>query len=179
PPVAILKVTDSQGTVLCEQGSANPCQPPTVVSGQQVVSPVDAFLMTDILSDNQARTLAFGPNSVLQLDRPAAVKTGTTNDFRDNLTLGYTPQLVTGVWIGNANNSEMRDISGVSGAGPIWHEFMTVAHRDLPVEQFIPPPRVRQFEVCADTGTMPSEACPARRQHWFAEDRPPLPPERE
>jgi hypothetical protein len=150
-----------------------------VVSGQQVVSAVDAFLITDILSDNAARALAFGPNSVLQLDRPAAVKTGTTNDFRDNLTMGYTPQLVTGVWIGNANNSEMRDISGVSGAGPIWSQFMTYAHSGQPVEQFIPPAGVRQFEVCVDTGTMPSEACPDRRQYWFAEDRPPLPADRD
>ncbi len=179
PPVAILKVTDSAGDVLCEQGSATPCQPAAVANGQQVVSPVDAFLITDVLSDNEARALAFGPNSVLQLDRPAAVKTGTTNDFRDNLTLGYTPQLVTGVWIGNADNSEMRDISGVSGAGPIWGEFMSYAHSGLPVEQFIPPAGVRQYETCADTGTMPSDACPERRQRWFAEDRPPLPQERD
>ena len=179
PPVAILKVTDSAGTVLCEQGTSTPCQPADVVSGQQVVSPVDAFLITDILSDNAARALAFGPNSVLQLDRPAAVKTGTTNDFRDNLTLGFTPQMVTGVWIGNANNSEMRDISGVSGAGPIWNQFMTYAHQGEPVEQFIPPAGVRQYEVCADTGTLPSEACPERRKYWFAEDRPPLPADRD
>jgi 1A family penicillin-binding protein len=181
PPVAILKVTTNAGEVICEQGSSTalPCQSATVVSDQQVVSAADAFLITDILSDNAARALAFGPNSVLQLDRPAAVKTGTTNDFRDNLTMGYTPQLVTGVWIGNANNSEMRDISGVSGAGPIWSQFMTYAHRDVPVEQFIPPAGVRQFEVCADTGTMPSQACPERRQQWFAEDRPPLPADRD
>jgi 1A family penicillin-binding protein len=174
PPVAILKVTDSAGDVLCEQGSATPCQPSSTNAGQQVINPVDAFLITDILSDNEARLPAFGPNSVLQLDRPAAVKTGTTNDYRDNLTLGYTPQLVTGVWVGNADNSAMRDISGVSGAGPIWSQFMAFAHKDQPVQQFIPPPGVRQYEVCADTGTMPSDACPERRQRWFAEDRPPL-----
>ncbi len=179
PPVAILKVTDSQGNVLCDQSAGIPCYPAGVVSGEQVVNPVDAFLITDILSDNEARASSFGTNSVLQLNRPAAVKTGTTNDFRDNLTLGYTPQLITGVWIGNANNSEMRDISGVSGAGPIWSEFMTYAHADQPVEQFIPPPGVRQFEICADTGTLPSEACPERRTRWFAEDRPPLPADRD
>ena len=183
PPVAILRVTDSNGNVLCEQGTSTPCQPSAVDSGQQigqqVVSAVDAFLITDVLSDNAARALAFGPNSVLQLDRPAAVKTGTTNDFRDNLTLGFTPQLVTGVWIGNANNSEMRDISGVSGAGPIWNQFMTYAHQDEPVEQFIPPAGVRQYEVCADTGTVPSDACPEKRKYWFAEDRPPLPADRD
>jgi penicillin-binding protein 1C len=181
PPVAILKITDSSGNVLCELGSATPCRPAGSDSdgGQQVISPVDAFLITDILRDNEARTPSFGPNSVLRLSRPAAVKTGTTNDFRDNLTLGYTPQLVTGVWIGNADNSPMRDISGVSGAGPIWNEFMTTALADAPVVDFTPPPGVRQFEVCADTGTRPSEACPERRTGWFAEDRPPLPPEQD
>ncbi len=177
PPATILKITDSAGNILCELGSATPCQPPTADAGQQVVSAVDAFLITDILRDNEARTPSFGPNSVLKLDHPAAVKTGTTNDFRDNLTLGYTPQLVTGVWIGNANNSEMRDISGVSGAGPIWNEFMTYALADAPVVDFTPPAGVRQVEVCADTGTRPSQACPERRAQWFAEDRSPLPSE--
>ena len=108
------------------------------------MNPVDAFLITDILSDNQARTPVFGASSVLQLaDRPAAVKTGTTNDFRDNLTIGYTPQLVTGVWVGNADNSPMQDVSGVAGAGPIWNQFMQIAHAGEPVAEFAPPPGVR------------------------------------
>ena len=180
PPIAILKITDSRGNVLCDLDAGQPCvTDPQVTRGQQVISAVDAFLITDVLSDNEARAPSFGINSVLRLDRPAAVKTGTTNDFRDNLTLGYTPQIATGVWIGNANYSEMRDITGISGAGPIWNQFMTVAHADLPVAEFTPPPGVRQVEVCADTGTQPSQACPDRRRHWFADDRPPLPPERD
>ncbi|MCC9075857.1 PBP1A family penicillin-binding protein [Litorilinea aerophila] len=176
PPVAILRITDSEGRVLCEMNSDRPCQP---ADAGQVVDPVDAFLITDILSDNEARSPTFGPNSVLRLNRPAAVKTGTTNDFRDNLTVGYTPQLVTGVWVGNSDNSPMRDISGVSGAGPIWNQFMTAALVNEPVQEFTPPPGVRRFEVCADTGTLPSPACPETRQYWFAEDRPPLPPEKD
>lgn len=179
PPVAIRKITDSQGNVICELGSAQPCQPPSAGGGEQVISAVDAFLITDILSDNEARSPAFGPNSVLRLDRPAAAKTGTTNDFRDNLTMGYTPQLVTGVWVGNTDYSEMRAISGVTGAGPIWNQFMLAAHAGEPVMEFTPPPGVRQVEVCADTGTIPSPACPERRVRWFAEDRPPLPPEKD
>ncbi len=174
PPVTILEIKDSSGRVLCAQESESPCQPQ---QGMAAVDPINAFLITDILSDNAARTPAFGPNSVLQLDRPAAVKTGTTNDIRDNLTVGYTPQLVTGVWVGNADNSPMRDISGVSGAGPIWNQFMTYALANQPVENFLPPPGVGRFEVCADTGTLPSEACPETRQHFFAEDRPPRPKE--
>lgn len=177
PPVTIRKITDGQGQTVCEQGTDKPCQD---AKGQQVVSAVDAFLLTDILSDNEARIPAFGPNSALTLaDRPVAAKTGTTNDYRDNLTMGFTPQLVTGVWVGNSNNTPMTNVSGVTGAGPIWHQFMTVAHQNEPVMQFTPPPGVRQFEVCADTGTLPSDACPEKRTRWFAEDRPPLPKEKD
>lgn len=177
PPVTIQKITDSAGVVVCEQNSDRPCQDAV---GQQVISAVDAFLVTDMLSDNEARILSFGSNSPLVLaDRPVAAKTGTTNDYRDNLTMGYTPQLVTGVWVGNSNNTPMQNVTGVTGAGPIWNEFMTVAHADEPVQNFQPPAGVRQFEVCADTGTMPSDACPERRVRWFAEDRPPLPKEKD
>ncbi|MCB0100345.1 MAG: hypothetical protein KDE46_31665, partial [Caldilineaceae bacterium] len=163
PPVTIQKITDAAGETVCEQGTDKPCQP-GVERAQQVVSPADAFLISDVLSDNEARTPVFGANSVLRLpDRLAAVKTGTTNDFRDNLTVGYTPQLVTGVWVGNADNSPMVNISGVAGAGPIWNQFMNAAHAGEPVLSFTPPAGVRQVEVCADTGTLPSDACPERR----------------
>lgn len=176
PPVSILEIRNGAGETLCKLESDQPCQPG---EPRQAVSPVDAFLVTDILRDNEARTPAFGPNSLLRLNRPAAVKTGTTNDFRDNLTVGYTPQLVTGVWVGNADNSPMRNISGVSGAGPIWNQFMTAALSDEPALEFTPPPGVRQVEVCGDTGARPSQACPERRQWWFADDRLPLPPEKD
>jgi 1A family penicillin-binding protein len=178
PPVTILKITYSDGRVFCEQGTASPCQADPN-SGEQVLSAVDAFLITSILSDNDARSPVFGQNSLLRLDRPAAAKTGTTNDFRDVLTMGYTPQLVTGVWVGNSDNSEMLNISGITGAAPIWNEFMRTALADQPAIDFTPPPGVRQWEVCADTGTQPSVACPEKRTLWFAEDRPPLPPEKD
>jgi len=181
PPVTIMRIVDGTGTVKCALDSqeVQPCQPNANV-GAQVISAVDAFLVTDILSDNNARAAVFGPNSLLQLGgRPVAAKTGTTNDFRDVLTLGYTPQLVTGVWVGNSNNAEMRNISGVSGAAPIWNEFMRAALADQPVLDFTPPPGVRQYEICADTGTLPSVACPQKQVHWFAEDRPPLPAEQD
>ena len=178
PPVTILKITYSDGRVFCEQGTASPCQADPS-SGEQVLSAVDAFLITSILSDNDARSPVFGQNSLLRLDRPAAAKTGTTNDFRDVLTMGYTPQLVTGVWVGNSDNSEMLNISGITGAAPIWNEFMRTALADQPALDFTPPPGVRQWEVCADTGTQPSVACPEKRTLWFAEDRPPLPPEKD
>lgn len=177
PPVTIRQITDSQGNVLCEQGTARPCQD---AQGQQVISPVDAFLITDVLSDNDARVPSFGPNSALHLpDRPVAAKTGTTNDYRDNWTMGYTPQLVTGVWVGNSDNTPMRNVSGVTGAGPIWNQFMRTALAKEAPAGFTPPAGVRQVEICADTGALPSDACPARQTHWFADDRLPLPKEKD
>jgi membrane peptidoglycan carboxypeptidase len=123
PPVTIMKITDGSGNVVCEQNTERPCQDAT---GQQAISPVDAFLITDILSDNEARVLAFGSNSPLVLaDRPVAAKTGTTNDYRDNLTMGYTPQLVTGVWVGNSNNTPMHQRDRRGGRRPDLEQFMT------------------------------------------------------
>ncbi|MFN8440762.1 MAG: transglycosylase domain-containing protein [Caldilineaceae bacterium] len=90
----------------------------------QAISPQSAFLISDILSDNTARTPAFGSNSPLHLSRPAAAKTGTTTDFKDNWTIGFTRFLVAGVWAGNNDGQPMRNTSGVTGAAPIWNAFM-------------------------------------------------------
>lgn len=114
-PTAVLAAADAQGRRVA--GLAPP--PP-----QQVVSPAAAFLVTDILSDNAARTPAFGANSPLRLSRPAAAKTGTTSDWRDNWTVGYTRFLVAGVWAGNNDGRPMRHTTGLTGAAPIWRDFM-------------------------------------------------------
>ncbi|MEM7344770.1 MAG: PBP1A family penicillin-binding protein, partial [Chloroflexota bacterium] len=143
-------------------------------SSQRVISEQHAYLMTHILADNEARSRSFGQNSALKLSRPAAAKTGTTNDFRDNLVLGYTPDMVVGVWVGNADYTPMEGTTGLSGAGPIWHDFMEDAHEGLPVRDFIRPDGIVEHEVCADSGTFPSEVCPKRRTEIFAEDQPPL-----
>jgi penicillin-binding protein 1C len=118
-PTGVLSITDSLG----RQVSVG--EPTTAA---QVVSPAAAFLVSDILSDNQARTPAFGSESPLRLSRSAAAKTGTTSDWRDNWTIGYTPHLVTGVWAGNSDGSPMKQTSGLTGAAPIWHDFMEAAH---------------------------------------------------
>ncbi len=115
PPVSITKIVDYSGNVVYEY------KPP---AGDQVIRPEHAYLISSILSDNDARTPAFGLNSVLNLPFQAAVKTGTTNDFRDNWTLGYTPDLVVGVWIGNADYTPMVHSTGVTGAAPIWAQFL-------------------------------------------------------
>ena len=168
PSVAILSVADSFGRVIDEY------RPP---EGTPVLRPEHAYLMTDILADNQAREPAFGPNSPLNLSRPAAAKTGTTNDFHDNWTVGYTPDIVVGVWVGNADNSPMQGVSGLRGAGPIWHNVMERALEGMPVRDFIRPPTIVEMEICADSGASPTELCPRRTTEIFAPDQPPPGPE--
>ncbi len=98
--------------------------------GVQVISPESAYLITHILSDNVARQPEFGANSPLHLSRPAAAKTGTTTDWRDNWTEGFTRYLVAGVWAGNSNGNPMRNVTGVTGAAPIWNTFMEAVMAD-------------------------------------------------
>ncbi len=166
-PTTIAKITDSFGREI------EPFRP----TPRQVVRPEHAYLLTHILADNEARRPAFGLDSPLHLDRPAAAKTGTTNDFRDNWTIGYTPDLVTGVWVGNADNEAMLDVGGITGAAPIWHDFMTQAHADRPPHDFRRPRTIVEMEICADSGTRPGELCPERRMEIFFEEQPPPGPE--
>ena len=136
-----------------------------------------AWLISDILSDNQARTPAFGRNSVLRLDRTAAVKTGTTNNFHDIWTVGYTPDLVVGVWVGNATNEAMSNVTGVSGAGPIWHQVMRAFLAGEPDQPFVQPPGLVQVELCRLSGLLPTAACPYRVWEWFLAGTQPVTPD--
>lgn len=168
-PVTISKIVDRQGNVVFEY------KPP---SGQQVVRPEHAFLISSILADNQARAPMFGTNSVLALPFPAAAKTGTTNDYRDNWTLGYTPDLAVGVWIGNADYTPMQSTTGVTGAAPIWASFMQAAVPQVSggnPTPFSKPAGVIERVICAISGTEPSQWCPEQRSEFFAADQPPLP----
>ncbi|MCB0229259.1 MAG: penicillin-binding protein, partial [Anaerolineae bacterium] len=125
-PTTILCVLDATGSVLerlevpdlpaaCRDAPVNASSLIQQPQQQRAASAQHAYLLTDILKDNEARTPTFGANSSLVLDRPAAVKTGTTNDVRDIWTVGYTPQLVTGVWVGNADGSPMNPrLSGIA-----------------------------------------------------------------
>ena len=172
PPVAILKIVDFQGNTVYEY------QPP-VDGGEQVIRPEHAFLISSILSDNQARSWMFGPNSLLNLPFPAAAKTGTTNDFRDNWTMGYTPDLVTGVWVGNADYTPMVNTTGLSGAAPIWSAFMQFAEPIVSKNNPTPfniPPGIMDRIICVTSGTEPSQWCQGgQRSEYFASDQPPLP----
>ncbi len=131
-PAVILRIEDNKGKVL-EEYKDEPVQ---------VLDPEIARLITDIISDNAARAPVFGSRSSLFFpDRPVAAKTGTTNEFRDGWTLGYTPSLVAGLWAGNNDNTPMKQEPGVYVAAPIWRAFMERAFEklNLPVETFTPP----------------------------------------
>jgi penicillin-binding protein 1C len=104
-------------------GLGRPIQPPQRAVSQ-AISPATAWQVTDILADNGARAPAFGVNNPLRLSQPAAAKTGTTTDWRDNWTVGFTRYLVAGVWAGNSDGRPMRNTSGLTGAAPIWNDFM-------------------------------------------------------
>jgi hypothetical protein len=168
PPVAILKITDFKGQIIDEY------QP----VGEQVIRAEHAYLISSILSDNNARSWMFGPNSLLNLSFQVAAKTGTTNDFRDNWTLGYTPDLVSGVWVGNADYTPMVSTSGLSGAAPVWSEFMQYA---VPYvtggnpRPFTRPPGITDRVVCSLSGTEPSKWCKGQYTEIYASDQPPLP----
>lgn len=157
-PVAILRVEDTQGNILREW------RPET---GRWVLDERVAYLITDILSDDMARISGFGEGSVLKLSRPAAVKTGTTTDWRDNWTIGYTPELVVGVWVGNADNEPMRRVSGVAGAAPIWHDFMDEVLKGRPAQEFVEPKGLVRVEVCSLSGKLPSPHCSHRKTELF------------
>jgi 1A family penicillin-binding protein len=169
-PVAILRVEDSDGNALLGPTSAAEL---TEAERGRAVDPRVAHLITDILSDEVARLPSFGEGSALELSRPAAVKTGTTTDYRDNWTVGYTPELVVGVWVGNADNEPMREVTGVSGAAPIWNDLMEAAVKGTPVRRFERPERLVEVEVCALSGHLPGRDCPHRVTELFIEGSEP------
>ncbi len=171
PPVAILKIVDYQGNVVYQY---------TPPAGEQVISRAHAFLMSSILSDNSARIPVFGANSILNLPFQVVVKTGTSNDSRDNWTLGFTPDLTVGVWVGNADYTPMENTTGITGAGPIWTQFMTYAINQLTggnPAPFVRPAGVEVHTVCTVSGTQPSTWCPSQREEYFAAGQPPLSPD--
>jgi penicillin-binding protein 1C len=145
--------------------AGQPVPPEQQKEGFRTVDPVSVLKVVDANGNtleeyNNARAPAFGVNSVLKLTRPAAVKTGTTSSWRDNWTLGYTPDYAVGVWVGNSDNSEMEHISGVTGAGPIWHDVMERIHQNVPVHPFVEPPGMVHVDVCATSGLLPTPECP-------------------
>ncbi len=144
-------------------------------NGSRILPPEVAYLLNDILSDNAARTPAFGPYSVLNLPSHShvAVKTGTTQNLRDNWTVGYSPDYLVAVWVGNNDNTPMSYVaSGITGASPIWSQTMTALLKDEPDKEFPKPEDLLKVEICPTTGTLPCEGCGGKEEYFLPGTEP-------
>jgi len=144
---------------LARLGEFRPWQILSNAPGQarRVTSPEFAWLIADILSDNDARALSFGMNSALRFAYPVACKTGTSTDFRDNWTIGFTPEFTVGVWVGNFDGSPMREVSGVTGAGPIFHAIFDYLHASRGTSWYRTPAQIIERTVHPLTGKLLTE----------------------
>ncbi|MEK9156103.1 MAG: PBP1A family penicillin-binding protein [Patescibacteria group bacterium] len=162
-PISALKITDSKGKILFEYK-------PTEDIGRKVLDPQIAYEINSILSDNEARSMVFGPRSALYFsNRTVAVKTGTTSDFKDAWTVGYTPAISTAVWVGNSDAAKMK--SGADGsvlAGPIFHAFIESALADTPSEEFNRPEGILEVEVEKYSNKLATEHSREKTKDIFA-----------
>lgn len=161
--VAIKAVRDAKGKVLEENA---------VGKSTPVLDPKVAYMLIDILKDNSARTPAFGGRSALVISRhpEVAVKTGTSNNLKDNLTVGFNQDYVVGVWVGNNDGREMARVSsGVTGAAPIWNGIMTKLLADEPGIAWSVPDGLVRLPICTLTGTLTCQGCPTVME-WFSKD---------
>jgi penicillin-binding protein 1C len=150
-------------------------------NNQQLLSERTAFWITDILSDSNAREYAFGSGGSLDFPFPVAVKTGTSQAYRDNWTIGYTRDVTVGVWVGNFDRRPLRGSSGVTGAAPIFNAVMLAAMKrargSLPIGEtapiVAPPADVESLDICALSGARPSKYCPAITKEWLATNESP------
>lgn len=159
-PYSILEIEDTKGKEIYKKDKEE---------GSQVLSEESAFLISHILYDNNARSEAFGPSSALNIPgKTVAVKTGTTDEKRDNWTIGYTPSYVVGVWVGNNDNSQMnpRIASGVTGASPIWNRIMKEVLKDKKNEEFEKPENVVAVEIDTLGGGQPIDGQPKRVEYF-------------
>jgi len=164
-PFAILKVEDNDGKVLEEIKPKK---------GKKVLDPQEAFIIADILSDNSARADTFGTNSLLNIPgRQVAVKTGTTNDKRDNWTVGGTSQKAVGVWVGNNDNSAMLNVaSGISGSSPIWRRIIMESLKGLDPVNFVEPDGIIKVEVDSFSGKKAHDGFPSRTEIFIKGNEP-------
>jgi len=165
-PIAILKVTNTKGDVLYEYKKKE---------GRKVLSEEISFLVSHILLDNVARTSAFGPNSWLVVPgKTVSVKTGTTDEKRDNWTIGYTRSYTVGVWVGNNDNTPMNPAiaSGATGASPIWHKIMAFVLKEKGDEQPKKPENVIAATIDALGGGLPVDGQPTRSEYFIKGTEP-------
>lgn len=161
PSYIIERVVDDRGHTVYTHVS----HPGTAVFGQN--SQQISYLISDMLSDPKARMMGFSEKNPLVLSHPAAVKTGTTTDWHDNWTVGYTPSVSVGVWVGNTDNHPMRQITGVVGAAPIWHQFMEEVLQGMPIESFERPDGIVSVDICTVDGKLAGDICPVRKSEHF------------
>jgi penicillin-binding protein 1C len=171
-PVAVRQIDDGDGWKPVNRDS----------SSARVMSQRAAFWVTDILSDPGAREYAFGRGGSLDFPFPVAVKTGTSEGYRDNWTIGYTREVTVGVWVGNFDRAPLMNSSGVTGAGPIFHAAMLAAQRhvtghllDPSIPLAAPPPNVVRRQVCALSGMLANEGCPSQIAEWLPVEGAELP----
>ena len=148
----IIQVTRSDGKVL-EKKKYEP-----TIFGKKILPEEVTYIISDILADNKARTLEFGSSSELVIPNQfVSVKTGTTNDYKDNWTIGYTPKYLTATWVGNNDNTPMGGVvSGITGAAPIWHDIMSYILKDKKTAESPQPKNVIRANICAQSGLPPS-----------------------
>ncbi|MDJ0702487.1 MAG: penicillin-binding protein 1C [Leptolyngbyaceae cyanobacterium MO_188.B28] len=140
---------------------------PAPLAPPSLPSPPSWSLITHMLSDRHARAASFGVDSVLNAPFPAAVKTGTSSDFRDTWTVGFTTDYTVATWVGNFNGEPMQQVSGVTGAAPLWRRIMLHLHEQQEPAPFLPPVGLVQRPICALSGRHPTPACPAVVQEYF------------
>jgi penicillin-binding protein 1C len=131
---------------------------------RRVAAPEIAALLSDMLSDDGARAAGFGRDSVLNLPFPVAAKTGTSKGYRDNWAVGYTREITVGVWVGNFDGSPLRNASGITAAGPAFHDLMLAAMRGRTPRPLFDTAQLEEVEVCALSGKRPGAACPHVRR---------------
>ncbi len=166
PVSPLLLVKDSKGNVLYE----NLCiKDVSKCPRKRTLDPRVAYQISNILSDNAARSEAFGPNSVLNIPgQQVAVKTGTTNNLKDNWTIGYTPDRLVATWVGNNDGSPMSYVaSGITGASPIWNKIMRTQLSDENKSVFKEPANLKKVTICEKTGTLPCASCPKTKEEYF------------
>ncbi len=156
----ILEIKDAKGKIIYQRKEENP---------EPIIDPGICFILNDILSDNEARKLAFGSHSLLDIPgRKVAVKTGTTNNLKDNWAIGYTPSFLVAAWVGNNNNSPMSYVaSGVTGATPIWNRIINNLLDSKADEAWPMPDNVVKRKICATTNTLPCQGCPLIKNEYF------------
>lgn len=168
-PVSILKVEDRNANVLFQHRA---------IPGRQVIPAEAAFLINHVLSDNSARLIAFGQNSLLNTGKPIAVKTGTTNDRRDNWTIGWSQEVMVGVWVGNNDNSPMTQVaSGITGASPIWRRIINYAlENGYNAPEWVVPENIEEVEVDSISGYQKHDDFPSKKD-YVVKGTLPVPPD--